>query len=600
MPQERRYTVEPFPFTEDLEKFAPSFTPEVFTEEEKWLLKPFVTNLDRPVYVLQHLAEEAVGAIAAKESRSRGSLRRVFLNDYLLPIMHPESSKNWEKASESEKQEAYETRDKLKTTIDFMNTHGGIEAVVNIQRGRKFFKVWLVEYGDESIAEGVNVHLFLEGVSNIAAKEIEDKRIGISPIEKSTRYVTFADKKADGSYLYVVPGEIKGTLLEVEYRAAMDSFFDTYSELLEPYLDYIKTEFPKGEDETDSSFLKSRGAKRFDDLRELLPFSTQTDIALNGNTRAFEDLVNRLLGHPLGELRYWGQQILGELDKVVPSLVERAKSEKGARIQLYRKNMLALRAEMAKEIFLPFEMESVKEWSRLISSTPEADIEILSTFLFPEFSGYSLQQIRKAIKSKHPDDRAKYFDQMFKERALGRGELDRAGDRFNKVRRAFENAHYLFEIWARGGDYRDLQRHRMQTQERQRFGVSWGWDVEEEVTRFPGRDKIADAFEKSERLFRKLMKVSPDVAQYAVLLGFIQHWYVNITAREIYYMGELRTSPQARSHYKNVVLSLVDRAIGQDPMVFRGIMVDRNDYRLARRESEKNIEKKKNSLGQNF
>ena len=40
-----------------------------------------------------------------------------------------------------------------------------------------------------------------EGISNIAAKALEDSRLGISPLEKSTRYVVF-NRKLDGRYRY--------------------------------------------------------------------------------------------------------------------------------------------------------------------------------------------------------------------------------------------------------------------------------------------------------------------------------------------------------------------------------------------------------------
>ena len=68
---------------------------------------------------------------------------------------------------------------------------------------------------------------------------------------------------------------------------------------------------------------------------------------------------------------------------------------------------------------------------------------------------------------------------------------------------------------------------------------------------------------------------------------------MNLTAREIYWIGELRTGPQARSHYKEITLDVVDTAKKKDSGVFAGVMVDRKDYRLARRESEKKIERRK-------
>jgi hypothetical protein len=52
---------------------------EHFSAEEQAILAPYVTNLDRPVFALQHLPEEVVAVLFAYYSRSRDSLRRNLL-----------------------------------------------------------------------------------------------------------------------------------------------------------------------------------------------------------------------------------------------------------------------------------------------------------------------------------------------------------------------------------------------------------------------------------------------------------------------------------------------------------------------------------------
>ncbi|MCL4354558.1 FAD-dependent thymidylate synthase, partial [Patescibacteria group bacterium] len=346
----RIYKITKLPIEQNLDKFSPPYTPEKFTKEEKLYLKPFFSNLDKPVFVATHLPEEVIGALSSRYSRSTKSIRRMFLDEYVYPIIHPEEQKGWDELSAKEKKEAEETKKKFLELIIFLDTHGGIDYVVNVQRGRKFFDRWLAEYGDDSIAELGGVHIFLEGLSIIATKEIEDKRVGISPLEKSTRYVSYADKRPDGGYLYITPAEIKESKLEKEFKEAMDGLFEVYVGISEPYLNYVKELYPKGEDETEASFNNSRSAKRFDDIRDLLPFSTQTNVALFGNGRAFEDLINRLLNHELGEMRWWGKMICQELEKVVPSFVRRPQTERGAEVQFYRSNLKTLRQELAKKM----------------------------------------------------------------------------------------------------------------------------------------------------------------------------------------------------------------------------------------------------------
>lgn len=592
-----RFKFDRLPFEEDVERFAPPYSPEVFIEEELFYLKPFFSNTDRPVYVVKYLPEEVTGALSSRYSRSITSLRRTFLTEYVWPIAHPEQQKIWDELESDKREEVRHLSSEFFTIVSFFNSSGGVDHVVNIQRARGFFDKWLAQYGDDSIAEMGGAHVCIEGMSNVTLEELVNKRIGISPLIKSTRYVSFSEKRPDGEYQYVVPGEIRGTNLEQEYREAMDTLFDTYTRLNEPYLEYIKNRFPQAADETETSFKGSRSAKRFDDLRDLLPFSTQINGAFFGNGRAFEDLINRLMDHPLGELRYWGQTINRELEEVVPSFVRRPKTERGAEIQRYRSNIKKLRQAMTNELLVGREQEEPVRWVRLVNRTQDADVIVLSSFLFSGEHVLSLREVTEKVRAMPYEERVSLLARILEERKFAKPQARREEVRFRKVPRAFENAHYLFEIWGRGGDFRDLHRHRMNTEEHKPFSVEWGFDLEKEVLESPFIAEIRAALEKAARVSSKIRKqISPEVAQYAVPFAYIQHWYMNLSAREIYWIGELRTSSQGRPHYREIVQQIGRLASEATPEIFQLLMIDWEDYSLARRESEKKIEAKLKSL----
>jgi len=583
------------PLLQDLDKFAVDYTPEVFSSKEKEYLIPFFSNLNKPIFAVSHLPEEVIGALSSRYSRSTKSLRRMFLDEYVDPIVNPAKQKSWLESTAKEKKEKLELKKKFLATIKFLNRTGGIEAVVNVQRGRAFFDKWLAEYGDDSIAELGGVHLFLEGVSNVAVNEIQAKRVGLSPLEKSSRYVSFAAKMPNGKYQYVVPGEIKGKPMEKDYRAAMDLLFDTYVRIMEPYLEYIKLKYPAGVDETPVSFQNSRAAKRFDDIRDLLPFATRTNLALYGNGRAFEDLINRMAAHPLGEIRWWAKMICDELEKVVPSFVQRPKTERGAQVQTYRNNLRSLKQNLVKEINKNSSFKFNGQWAKLLNYSSNAPDKILSSFLSSESQG-PLENLHKNIAKLSAKKKKEIFEEILKARKMGNLDAPRQEVRFRKVPRAFENAHYTYELWARGGDYRDLHRHRVLTQERQLFTTDWGFDLEPEVKNSEFYADFEKAFSRAVKIYQKLSKINPYLAQYAVPYGFLQHWYITISAREIYWIGELRTGPQGRPHYRKISQQIVAEAQKIDPLIFSGVMVDWNDYSLSRRESEKKIEQKLKSI----
>ena len=155
------------------------FSNEVFTPAEKKILSFYVSNTDRSVFVLTNLPEVIKGALFSRYSRSKLGLRSLLLRDFIQ-----------EKNSKfSEIQAGTENRDSARNSK------------LAIESAQKFYDRILDGYGDDSIGELGGAHLALENISILATKTVQDSRIGGSPLEKSTRYVSFADK------IGITPGE---------------------------------------------------------------------------------------------------------------------------------------------------------------------------------------------------------------------------------------------------------------------------------------------------------------------------------------------------------------------------------------------------------
>src|SRR3984893_10503445 len=181
-----------------------------FTPAESALLERYFTNLDRPVFALRNLPEVVKGALFSRYSRTEKTLRRVLLDEF---INEPDSG--------------------------FEQLAGAAPAaddMVAVRRAEEFYERVLVGYGDDSVAELAGAHVAVERVSTLAAKALEDSRIGISPLEKSTRYVRFDRPGPDGRRLYHRGPELD----HPTYEAAADALFDAYSGLLEPLTEAIR------------------------------------------------------------------------------------------------------------------------------------------------------------------------------------------------------------------------------------------------------------------------------------------------------------------------------------------------------------------------
>src|SRR5207302_1161375 len=189
--------------------------------------------------------------------------------------------------------------------------------MVAVRRADEFYERVLVGYGDDSVAELAGAHVAVEQVSMLAAKALEDSRIGISPLEKSTRYVRFDRPGLDGRYLYYRGEE----LAEPLYERSMDSLYETYGRLIEPATLAIRERYPQEPEETDRAWKSATRAKALDLLRGLLPAGALTNLGVYGNGRAFEYLITKLSAHELAECRRLANDLHQELSLVIPSFV---------------------------------------------------------------------------------------------------------------------------------------------------------------------------------------------------------------------------------------------------------------------------------------
>src|SRR3981081_3235157 len=242
-----------------------------FSPAEAGVLGRYFTNMDRRVFALRNLPEVVKGALFSRYSRTEKSLRRVLLEEF---INEPDSGFHQLAGRPSDGDD-----------------------MVAVRRAEEFYERVLVGYGDDSVAELAGAHVAVERTSILAAKALEDSRIGISPLEKSTRYVRFDRPGADGRFLFYRGPE----LAHPAYEHAAEALFTAYSGLVEPVTEAIRQRFPLEAGETDRAWKSATRAKALDLLRGLLPAATLTHPGLFGHGPAFEDPHPKMAGHELPE-----------------------------------------------------------------------------------------------------------------------------------------------------------------------------------------------------------------------------------------------------------------------------------------------------------
>jgi thymidylate synthase ThyX len=543
---------------EILDDYRPDFSPGQWSARDRHFLEAFATNPDGIVSVLRNLPSEITGALCSRASRASGSLFEVLLKEYIYPIVNGDDPR---------------LARELEDTVQFLKDHG-FKNILNNQRAQAFYSKWLSQYGDDSIAQVTGTHVIVWGISQVAMKFIEDQRIGLEPIEKSTRYVNFGDK-VGGRYLYYLPKPdlTRHGVLE-QYAAAMDHLFDTYVALLPRLQEWLGKTF----DEKNSILEK----KAFDTLRGLLPMATLGQVAFRGNAQAFEYLINRCAAHPLGELRWFACELKGELDKEIPSLLLRLADEKSKDYQKY----LSRRYAAVRDFIDGANPEvSMKPEVRLVEFDPDSEAKILAGIIF--------QQTHLGWDAAMTRARALSSDE--KRELLQRYLLDRSA-RWQKVGRAFENAYMRFEIVMDIGSYRDLHRHRMMTQERQVFTTSHGFAVPAEVQQAGLSAEFEEALERAAEASQAIEARDPELAQYAVPLAYRMRFYQWQNFRQLFWEAELRTVSQGHPDYRFIEQEKYRLVKEKFPLLASFMLVDMNDYAIARRGTEEQILAKEKRL----
>lgn len=559
-----------------LEKFAPVFAPDSYSENDRRVLAPFFTNLDKSVYVPLIFAPELIGALCSRTSRAADDLRAIFLKEFINPFLNPvrDPKDTDETFAEKEKYGAL-----LHEFIEFLQKHPILELFSN-PKARAFYIKWLAEYGDDSIAQMAGMHLVFTGLSQVAIKHFEDQRIGLAPIEKSTRYVNYS-KKVGGSYLYYTDPTLKDLGLEVEYRAAMDGLFETYTRLLPRLTAWLQKRFP----EEKHAVVEK---KTLDTLRGLLPVSALSQVAFFGNGQAFEYMITRSACHALGEIRWAAQQTYQELNNVAPSFLRRIEHEKSKDYQEYL-------AKKGERIF-PLMKEVVGERPESYSSETEVNLV--------EYDSMGEEKILTAILFSAPQNHLpwneiwSHVQKMEREekRRLFAAYLGNRTERWQRVGRAFENVYVRFEITMNIGAWRDLHRHRMLTQMRQDFSCYHGYHMPQEVAEADLADEFTGAIGKAEDVFYKINRKNSCLAQYAVTLAHRVRFMQWENLRECFWEVELRTIPEGHPDYRHIEqgkFRLLEKAY---PLIAEHIRVNMGEYDFARRGQEAKIQKKMQQL----
>ena len=534
-----------------------------FSNAEKKTLSDHFSNTEDNVFAIITPRQVDRGALMSRYSRTDKSMRRIFLDEFLK----------------------------------------------NKNRGEEFYDRVLLEYGDDSVAELGEAQIAIEGLSNIAVKKIEDRRIGLSYLEKSSRYVTW-NKKENGKYRFYRDEKIMNSKFANEYEDSCNLSFETYSKNIEPMIEYIREKYPiekyTFKDSTDKkeklfSKLKNEGdiksanmiykgstkAKALDILRGLLPSATLTNVGITGNGRAFEYLLTILGSSELDEEQKLASKIKKELDTTIKSFVRRADDKYGKAFQKYLKDV----KKKSKSITL----KQIKSNPKIGTITKIVDYEteksaldnIITAIMYEQSPSTSYQNILQQVKKITMTKKIQIINEFAKIRT----------NRRHRPSRAFENTYYTFDLCNNFGMFRDFHRHRALTLERQLLTTDHGYVLPNEIKILGLEKDFKECMNNTKNTFEKIRKKFPEQSQYVVNFAYNYPYFMKLNLREACHLIELRTIPQGHIDYRRVAQSMFNQINKVHPNLSKIMkFVDLKEYDLERFESEKRTEEKRQKI----
>lgn len=540
---------------------------ETFTENQLRILDRYVTNTRSHIFALRNLPEVIKGALFSRYSRSNLGLRSLFLKEFV--------GNSDESAFDSIVGE------------ETSQTPGVQQAA--IQKAQNFYDRILDGYGDDSIGELGGAHLAIENISMLAAKAVEDSRIGGSPLEKSTRYIYF-DQRVKGEYLFYKEPVLMTSAYRDLYIDTCNMLFDTYSRLVHVLTPMFEEKMLKDPNVSQTAYTAALRAKVLDCLRGLLPAGALTNMGIYGNGRFFDSLIHKLHCHNLAEMQEIGKLAYEELAKVIPSFVRRAQLSHRTH-QSYAEFMETMQNEIRQ---IADQHPGVDCAPKICSGGPHAHLiaydknsvtKVAAALLFPH-SNRGLADLQNYCQQLPDEEIARILDSGASARE----------NRRQKSPRALEHAEFTFEIIADFGVYRDLHRHRMLTQERQLLGCDLGFYIPPEIQGTSLEAEYTAAMHQAKAAYDMIASSLPEEAQYVVPMAYNVRWYFHVNLRALQWLCELRSAPAGHTSYRLVAQMMAKQVIEAVPAFERFFkFMDYEGYDMGRLGQEQRRAEKQNA-----
>src|SRR6266568_6095483 len=181
--------------------------------------------------------------------------------------------------------------DSIRDSIEWVRTHDSA----------KFLESFYFQYGHASIADLGHVVLCFEGISELAATEIEEEPLWDGQA-KSSRYQDFSSSG------FITPPEFDDAAA-ARYRLAGAALLAAYAKVKDLAFAALTERLPRPDDMKPDAYQRNLAARAFDVARYLLFWGVPTNVGQVASIRTVEKQIRRLKATEYAELRSLGDEI---------------------------------------------------------------------------------------------------------------------------------------------------------------------------------------------------------------------------------------------------------------------------------------------------
>jgi thymidylate synthase ThyX len=432
--------------------------------------------------------------------------------------------------------------DSIRESVEWVRTHDS----------NKFLEHFYFQYGHASIADLGHTALCFEGISELAATEIEDEPLWDGQA-KSSRY---QDYSRSG---FVTPEDLPPAA-RAAYHAAGARLIAAYLRMHAVMTERLSERLPCPAGMNPDAYARNLAARAFDVARYLLFLGVATNVGQVVSIRTLEKQMRRLNASPYAELRSLAGELAEACTRPPDCLWDAAAPPEPLSPTLAR--------HTEPDQHLATAHADLKAWAdqnlppAAAAEAPAVDLlrpadaaaEAVATLLYP-VTTRPFRELYEMARGWSEAQRREVTDTALDSRT-----------RRDELLREFRGGPYVFDIVMDVGAYRDLHRHRRCQQYRQAYARGLGYETPAALAEAGCAEDYQSAIEDALAVRRTLPAPAAD---YLTPFGARSRFLFKMDFAEADYICRLRSGVKGHFSYRRIAWEMKEALARLEPELGR-------------------------------